>query len=275
MFQTARNGGRYAGASRLGAVFRALAALALVALVGQAHCIWGSDRDYLASQRADPLQVTGTYPEPDQEGVSRTGRLVLRLSDRVRPGSLEEDGLRLLQGAVEVEAATKVDLIECEVSLEAASPLEPETEYTLEAEGLVGFGGGGLEEIFSLSFVTGQDATAVQDATPPTFSEVFSTVLMDRCAACHQGPYSPAGLDLSDPELAEDGLLGGSSIYAEGAPRYVVSGNHAASYLMHKVLGLPGIWGDPMPLGGDWPLDRACGSSDPELRLLADWIDGL
>ncbi len=100
-------------------------------------------------------------------------------------------------------------------------------------------------------------------------------MISSRCAACHGSYLPPGGLDLSSPEVAEQGLLSGRSSFAARAPAYVVPGHHAASYLLHKVLGLPGTWGDPVPLAGQWPSDRACGSADPDLRLLADWIDGL
>ena len=58
-------------------------------------------------------------------------------------------------------------------------------------------------------------------------------------------------------------------------PRVVVPGNHGASYLMHKVLGLPGIAGEAMPAAADWPIDRHCATPDRGLRKLAAWIDGL
>lgn len=249
--------------------------LAGVVLLGQARCIWGSDKDYLADVDHSPLEVDGSDPEAAETGVARAGRLVIQLSDRVRPESVGDGALRLLEGSAEVAAATHVDLIRCEVSVEAASPLASDTEHTLEAEGLMGFEGGALEDVFSVTFVTGLDASPVAPPPTPTFAEVYTTVIAPRCAACHTDFRSPGGLDFSSPTAAEEGLLNGRSQYAGGAPRYVVPGHHASSYLMHKVLGLPGIWGDPMPLAGEWPTDRTCGSLDPELRLLADWIDSL
>lgn len=249
--------------------------LATVLLLGQARCIWGSDKDYLADVKLAPLQVDGSDPEAAETGVARAGRLVIQLSDRVRPESLGDGALRLLEGSAEVAAATHVDLLRCEVSVEAASPLASDTEYTLEAEGLMGFEGGELEDVFSVTFVTGQDASPVAPPPTPTFSEVYTTVIVPQCAACHTDFRPPGGLDFSNPTAAEEGLLNGRSQYAAGAPRFVVPGHHASSYLMHKVLGLPGIWGDPMPLAGEWPADRSCGSLDADLRLLADWIDSL
>lgn len=258
-----------------GAIGPGILALAAMVLLGQARCIWGSDEDYLAGGALEPLQVSGSDPEPGAIDVPRAGRLVLELTDRVRPESLGESGLRLFDGSTEVAAATHVDLIGCEVSLEAASPLASDTEYTVEAEGLMGFETGALEDVFSVTFVTGQDASPVATPPAPRFAEVFTTIIVPRCAGCHTSFRSPGGLDLSTPSAAEEGLLNGRSVYADGAPRYVVPGQHASSYLMHKVLGLSGSWGDPMPQAGDWPTDRACGSADPELRLMADWIDGL
>jgi len=252
-----------------------LSLLAAVVLVGQARCVWGTDKDYLASGDLVALEVSGSQPAAGDTDVSRTDRLALQLTDRVRPESAGTGALRLLDGATEVAAATHVDLLRCEVTLEAASPLAADTSYTLEAEGLVGFGGGAMEDIFSVTFVTGTDASPVAPTASPSFAEVYTTVIVPRCGACHGSLHPPGGLDFSSPDVAEEALLAGRSEFADGAPRYVVPGQHAASYLMHKVLGVPGIWGDPMPLAGDWPADRACGTVDPDLRLLADWIDGL
>lgn len=259
---------------RLGSGPRVLV-LAVVVLLGLARCVWGTDEDYLASVDLAPLQVSESDPEPGAVDVPRSGRLVLQLTDRVRPESVGAGALRLLEGSTEVAAATHVDLIRCEVSVEAPSPLAADSEHTVEAEGLVGFSSGVMEEVFAVTFVTGTDASPVAPVPAPSFAEVYTTVIAPRCAACHGSYQSPGGLDLSSPDAAEEALLSGRSQYAGGAPPYVVPGSHAASYVMHKVLALPGIWGDPMPLFGDWPTDRACGSPDPGLRLLADWIDGL
>lgn len=252
-----------------------IGALALSLLLSQARCIWGSDEDYLASGALDPVEVVASNPADGETDVGRTARLALTMSDRVRPQSVGADGLLLFEGGSEVAAATHVDLLRCDVSVVAASPLAADLEHTLQAEGLEGFESGALRDVISISFVTGQDASPIVPPPPPSFGEVYTAVILPRCASCHSSYQPPGGLDFSTLEAAEEGLLTGRSQYADGAPRFVVEGHHAASYLMHKVLGLPGVWGDPMPLAGQWPEDRTCGSVDPELRLLADWIDGL
>lgn len=245
-----------------------------------AGCLWETDRSYLGDGDTVPLAVVGTDPTSGAEGVSRTPTLVVRLDQRVQPDTVGADTLRLTRGAgsgtSSVAGLRRVDLLDCTVYFTPTDPLDPDLTHRLEVEGLRAMGGGTLAEPVSVPFVTGDESRSATPVAAPDLDAVWTQVLQPRCSSCHSGTHPPAGLDLSTVETARATLLGTVSPFRPGVPR-VAAGRHGSSYLMWKLLGLPGIWGDPMPPPTDstWPEDRACGTTDPELRSVAAWIDGL
>lgn len=236
-------------------------------------CIFGTDEDYLAGA-PPPLQLVGAAPVDDASGIGRAAPLTLRFTHRVHPDGVGAEAVQLLADGAEVAAATKVDLLDCTLAVSPVTSFEADTDVTLEVDGIHGFGTGPLDAPVSQSYRTGAGLGTPAPRPTPSFAEVYSRVIAPRCASCHRAYRPPFGLDLSTPDVARDRLLHGVA-KQDGAVPYVVSGQHGASYLMHKILGLPGVTGDPMPRTGGWPIDRHCQTPDPELRLIADWIDGL
>jgi hypothetical protein len=122
--------------------------------------------------------------------------------------------------------------------------------------------------ILALSVLVGC-ASAVEvedtDASPPTFTEVYSEVLAPSCAfsSCH-GPASAGYLGWSDAATAHAALVDQASAAASERV-LVVPGDPESSYLLDKLLGAEGISGDPMPppVGG---LDAA------KIELVRAWI---
>jgi hypothetical protein len=243
-----------------------------VLLLGACH--FNTDEPYLAGEELPRLYVHSTDPASGVTDVVRDGALVVFFNDRVDPVTVDATTVVLSAGADGVASTSRVDLLNCSVVVRPDATLEPLTEYRLTLESLRGMSTGELSAPASLPFTTGQvtgDATA---GAPPTLTELTSEVFATRCVSCH-GPHRPsAELDLSTPEAAEQGLIGMPSKYRPSRT-LVVPGDHARSYLMRKLLWLPGIFGDPMPPTGDWPLDRNCRTPDRDLRRVAAWIDGL
>ena len=251
-----------------------LLTLLVAGLVAGSGCIYGTSEPWLGDAPQPALESTATTPEGGASGVPRNGAVVFQFDDRVHPDSVGVDTLALTSGQNSVDAARQVDLLACTVSLAPQSLLTADLSYQAEASGLYGFGRGPLAEPVLVGFTTG--STTV-DATPPavvTTEEIVREVLVPRCASCHDDHYPPGGLSLTSEDAVNATLLDQDSAQRPGSPR-VSRGSHARSYLMWKVLGLPGIAGEPMPAGGDWAGGRQCGTPDPDLARLARWIDGL
>lgn len=109
----------------------------------------------------------------------------------------------------------------------------------------------------------------------PTFTQVYTSVLAVRCAACHVIAggigITQGNLDFSTQATAYANLVnvaaGGSACGGGGITR-VVPGMPAASLLHLKVsLDAPAPCGDKMPQGGP-PLPQA------EIDLIDAWILG-
>ncbi len=239
-----------------------------------AGCIWPTDEPYLANQEPPPLELVSTAPNSGADGVPVDSELVFTFDAPVHPDAASRDTIWLTASNVDVPSSRRVHLLDCSMALRPHEPLRPLLTYRAELEGVYGFEAGPLDSTRTVVFTT-SDATAAPPATtPPTLDEVFTTVIVSRCAGCHSGTLPPAGLDLSTPAAASAGLISRESPLRPGST-LVVPGRHASSYLMWKLLDLPSVFGDPMPPSGDWPADRGCGTTDAELRLVAAWIDGL
>ncbi len=250
--------------------------LALLALISSSACIWGTDRDYLAEQDPVPLVLQAVEPAPGSEGVSRTPRIRFVFDQRIHPDALGADTAWLSAGAGRIGGSRRLDYLDCAVELTPLSPLAADLRHQAVVEGLWSVENGRLAEAVTTSFVTGDQSEAATPLAPPGFATLHAEILAPRCSHCHGGHLPPAGLDLGDATVAREHLVARDAFYHDGFSR-VAPGRHASSYLMWKLLGLRGIWGEPMPPPGegDWPADRGCGTADPDLRRIAGWIDAL
>lgn len=237
-------------------------------------CIWPTDEPYLAAEEPPPLELVSSAPEAGAEGVSLNGVVVFTFDAPVHPDAVSRDTVWVTAGTADVSSARRVHLLDCSVILRPHAPLAPLLAHRAEVAGVYGFTTGPLAEPHAVVFTTGDATVSEPLPAPPSLSEVFSAVFAPRCAGCHGGALPPAGLDLTTVERAAAGLISRESALRPGST-LVVPGRHASSYLMWKLLALPSIFGDPMPPDGDWPTDRDCSTADPDLRLMADWIDGL
>ncbi len=239
-----------------------------------ARCIWPTSEPYLANQDPPPLELVSTVPEPGDEGVETNGVLVFTFDAPVHPDAVSRETVWLTAGTQDVASARRVSLLDCSVTLRPHTPLIPLLSHRAEVEGVYGFTAGPLAEPFAVVFTTGDSTVVEPSPSTPSLPEVFSAVFASRCAGCHSGALPPAGLNLGTVEEAAAGLINRESTLRPGST-LVVPGRHASSYLMWKLLDLPSVFGDPMPPNGDWPTDRGCANTDADLRLIADWIDGL
>lgn len=243
---------------------------------GLGACLWSTDEPYLGRDVSEPIQVLSHSPAAGQEGVPTNAGLTFFFDDAVHPDSVSGDTIWLSAGGTAVGASRRVDLLDCSVTLRPHAPLQPLLTHRAEAAGLWGFFTSPLAEPIAVGFTTGDATTAlpVDPLDPPTLDDLVTGVFADRCASCHSAHLPPGGVDLSSVEGAAASLVGRQSELWPGATR-VVPGSHARSYLFWKLLGLPAVFGDPMPPEGDWPLDRGCGTADADLRRIAAWIDSL
>ncbi|MEP6883733.1 MAG: hypothetical protein ABJC66_03185 [Gammaproteobacteria bacterium] len=86
------------------------------------------------------------------------------------------------------------------------------------------------------------------------FQSIQDNVFTPICSKCHVGASAPLGLQL-DAGHSYNLLVGVSSVEQPNLQR-VAPGNPDASYMAHKIEGVPGISGGQMPLG-EAPLPQA------------------
>jgi hypothetical protein len=140
----------------------------------------------------------------------------------------------------------------------------------------------------TIRFETGSDVGTAPMPRLVSFAEV-EPIFTARCATagCHGAEAPALGLDLSSAEGIERTAIGVTSrelpsgtTGAEGGRGAVAfaampivdrvgeGGYPETSYLLYKILGTDGIFGERMPaMGGPGPL-----LDDAETRLVADWI---
>ncbi len=169
---------------------------------------------------------------------------------------------------VETLGKVRVDLLERRLRLTPNSALIPELRYRVHLRGSLHAldGRRTAERAQIFDFIAGDSLRSPTPARPTISDEEVLQLFAPRCASCHRSATSAAGVDLSSAPRMRATLLGQPSPI-EGVP-LVRTGDHARSYLMRKLLGQAGFIGEPMP-------PTAALLSPNELRLVADWIDGL
>jgi hypothetical protein len=135
--------------------------------------------------------------------------------------------------------------------------------------------------------ITTRTVTVNCDTLDPTFTNVFSTILTQRCANCHRpgsGGVTVGQLDLSTPAVAYAALVGvnasgtgagtsGITCASLNPPQVrVVASDSAHSLLINKlqtkINGTLAACGSPMPLpAAGAPLRQS------EVNLISAWID--
>lgn len=175
--------------------------------------------------------------------------------------------IRLFAGLVETSGALTTDLLDQRVRFAPFEPLLPNLRHQVYVhQRVAGLNGATLGQTVVFNFTTGEQRRTPPEATPPAPGAGELQPLWDEhCASCHRSADPPAGVDLSSPETALASLRNVPSTF--GTKVRVLSGDHARSYLMLKLLAAGGYVGFPMPPDGP-RLSRQ------ELRRVVTWIDG-
>ena len=201
--------------------------------------------------------------------------LTIRFTDRVAPNSLTTDNITLSrEGRSAPALLLRQDMVRCSVTLAPSEELEPGSLYRITvSDRLESWSGAHLQKERSLSFTTGTNRTSEPPRQTVSDEMVQERVFSPHCGCCHdpnQGAYAHIlALDASS-------LVGKASQQQSGMD-LVLPGSHEKSYLLLKVLGMPGVSGEPMPppglnCGEPWPRSRFCSNADKDLDLLSDWI---
>lgn len=201
--------------------------------------------------------------------------LTIRFTDRVAPASLTTANIRLSrEGRSAPALLLRQDMVRCSVTLTPSEELEPGSLYKITlSDRLESWSGAHLPKERSLSFTTGTNRAGQPPRQTVSNEMVQERVFTPRCGCCHdpnQGAYAHI--------LALDAAsLVGKTSRQDKSMKLVFPGSHEKSYLLLKVLGMPGVNGEPMPppgltCGEPWPRSRFCSDADEELELLADWI---
>lgn len=214
------------------------------------------------------LKVTELSPAPGTQDVPRDTTIEVTFSAPLAAETISEQDLRLFSGVVETLGKVSVDLLERRLRFTPNSQLTPELRYRVYLRGsLRGLDGSrSAEDAQVFDFIAGDSFRGPPPAPPQVKDEDVQRLFAQRCGSCHGGAAATAGVDLSSVARLRATLLGRPSPI-DGVP-LVRSGSHARSYLMRKLLGEAGFIGAPMP-----PTDPRLPSA--ELRLVAEWIDGL
>jgi len=251
-------------------------AAALLFLVLPAACTVAtttSDKDL--AQGSD-FHVVDCNVQQGASSVLRNRDLTVTFSDRPDPTTLSQATVRIKAGGRSIRTDYHQDLVRCAATLHPSETLEPGLTHVLSVRPpLASIHGVALDQEWSVSFTTG-DATSPPRSKPIISDETIQNRLFDsRCSCCHDPIGGTARHILS---------LDAATIVNQRSNQrpdllLVQSGSQTDSYLIHKILGLPDIIGEPMPPPGQdcadtWPISRSCTSVDPALILLADWIDG-
>lgn len=218
-------------------------------------------------------------PEDGQDGVPRNVICLLTFTSFPDVSSVSSSTVWLSGGSGAVPVLFRPNLPDCRLSVIPTSPLDGGRTYRLSVTtGLTSVFGESLAEPMALSFTTSDTLDATIPDERVSDELVVERLFEPHCGCCH----SPDGGEFSHVLALEPALLSRAASRQVPDLDIVEPGRHHKSYLMHKVLSLPSIEGQPMPptdrgasCGTPWPVDRSCGRAGELPRLLARWIDGL
>ncbi|HEX2676746.1 MAG TPA: hypothetical protein VHM19_08905 [Polyangiales bacterium] len=211
---------------------------------------------------------------------------MIQLDRRVLPRSVQLSGVHVRSGVVYGHTSLRAMPVQRELwlDLDDDHPLDPETSYVIEADGLLDLDGNALDEPFHATFRTGLELGMPVPA-PQADAAAALMLLAERCATrgCHSARDAALGLDLSDyagiartaigarsraptGSIGEEGARGSFTLSALRIIDLVAGqGEPATSLLVYKILGDPHVAGEPMPPAKS--LDAT------EIELLSAWIE--
>jgi hypothetical protein len=245
-------------------------ALLLATLLGCAvpGCTDVGSRPWFEHPSLVPFTLVAADPSDGAVGVALDQPIDVYFSDLPDPDSATRDTFVLRSGTTEFTGGFRVDLIDCRLRYVAARTLQPHLEMRVfVGRHLRTLDGREIGKDHEWGFMTGTTLGGEHRPAPPVALDDVAPTLAARCAAgCHEGADAFRGLDLGTADAAHAVLVGRASVERPELS-LVAAGDHARSYLMRKLLGVPAIVGDTMPPAPEDPLDAAT------LRRLADWID--
>ena len=211
------------------------------------------------------FEIISYAPKPGEVGVDRNARLDLKFNVPPDAAHVASAYLRVFSGLYEKQGTLRVDLLERRVRFTPTTEMRSDLRYQVFVSArLRGLNGVALADNIFFDFTTGRSLGLPPRPGADVSARALQPVWNGHCLSCH-GAAPRARVDLSSAAAAITSLKG---VRAAGSHRQrVVPGDHAASYLMLKLLDQGGIAGHPMPPSGS-PL------SATQLRQVADWIDG-
>ena len=247
---------------------------ALAAAGAAAGCIWEGDKPLFPSPEAPAFSLEESSLTAGEIDVPVDGSFVFWFTDRPDPVTATSESFEFRGGGAALNHRLALDYLACSVTLTPSDPLSPGLTHTLTFKDTISsLYGRRLENPKSLSFTTGDATTLPPVPEMVDDSEVQAQVFRRHCSCCHH----PETGEFRHILALEASSLAHTSSRALPDRKLVTPGSHAYSYLLHKVLGLPTIAGEPMPPQGQeclepWPPSRGCPASDPDLELLGKWL---
>lgn len=237
--------------------------LVLLVLIG--GCTYEGDPDPRRAHTDLTFSIVQYLPRPGQTEISRATHIDLTFNVAPDAAHVSAAYLRLFSGLYETQGTQKVDLLKRRIRFTPTSSLRGELRYQFFISAKHrGLNGANLADNIFFDFTTGRSLGLPPRPGADVSARALQPVWNGHCLSCH-GAAPRARVDLSSAAAAITSLKG---VRAAGSHRQrVVPGDHAASYLMLKLLDQGGIAGHPMPPSGS-PL------SATQLRQVADWIDG-
>jgi len=217
-------------------------------------------------------------PKPTAVGVPTDVVLRITFNDYPDPDTVRSNTMLLTTGYFWVPGSYGVDLIGKAAVVRPISWLSPDLGYSLHLRPALSSLAGCSGTSEEIEFITGNGPAGDPPPEPPPFADV-QAIFEARCAnGCHLAEDgsggcvdAPAG-DLSLCAADSWASLVPAKSHQTDALLLVQPGDSARSYLLRKLLPatadggrLPGVAGHRDPPGD--PL------SEPQLRLIAAWID--
>jgi hypothetical protein len=218
--------------------------------------------------------VTDISVSQGETAVPPNRPIAIGFSDRPAWETVSAQTITLESGTWLAPVDYALDLVACRVTLWPREPLKEGLIGRLRIErSLESVSGVPLDAPVDVTFTTGDSTETYAPSEPVASARVQTEVFDPHCGCCHD----PDGGDYRHVLRLQAATVSELSSGQQPDRRLVVFGSHGSSYLLHKVLGLESITGQPMPPPGAscaalWPSDRLCASTDGELQLLGRWI---